>query len=81
MDKAEHLYYNKFHPILIFPKGFEYMEWIISGYCRGQDQARSILLEYDRGQWYCDCDYPDCPYAVNCPVGSEIHAKQQEVSP
>ena len=35
------------------------MEWIVSGYCRGQDQARSILLELDGGQWYCDCDYPD----------------------
>lgn len=57
------------------------MEWIISGYCRGQDQARSVLLEYDNGQWYCDCDYPDCPYAGNCPVGSEIQKKQQEVSP
>jgi len=57
------------------------MEWIISGYCRGQDQARSILLEQDGGQWYCDCDYPDCPYAAGCPIGSEIHEKQQEATP
>jgi len=56
------------------------MEWIISGYCRGQDQARSILLERDAGQWYCDCDYPDCPYAAGCPIGSEIRQIQEEAT-
>lgn len=53
------------------------MEWIISGYCRGQDQARSILLELDTGQWYYDCDYPDCAYAEDCPVAGEIRQKQE----
>lgn len=54
------------------------MEWIISGYCRGQDQARSILLELDAGQWYYDCDYPNCAYAEDCPVAGEIRQKQEE---
>ena len=55
------------------------MEWIISGYCRNLDQARSVLLERDDA-WYCDCDYPDCAYAADCPVGKEIDEKKQEAS-
>jgi len=82
MDKPFRLYYNIFNTILNRKEeGTLPMEWIISGYCRGQDQARSILLEQDGGQWYCDCDYPDCPYAAGCPIGSEIHEKQQEATP
>lgn len=48
------------------------MEWIVSGYCRAQDQARTVLLEKEDGQWECDCDFPDCPHAAGCPIGKEL---------
>lgn len=54
------------------------MEWIISGYCRTQDQARTVLLELEDGQWTCDCDYPDCTWASTCPVAAQIRSKQEE---
>ena len=54
------------------------MEWIVSGYCRSQDQARTVLLERDGTQWDCDCDYPDCAYAPSCPVAAELHRKQED---
>lgn len=54
------------------------MEWLISGYCRTQDQARSVLLERDGDQWYCDCDYPDCAWAAACPVAAQMKQKQEE---
>ena len=79
MDKAMCVYYNVVIPIFIRKKGSDTMEWIISGYCRGQDQARSVLLERDDA-WYCDCDYPDCAYTAACPVAKEIEEKKQEAS-
>ena len=54
------------------------MEWIISGYCRAQDQARSVMLEKEDGQWDCDCDFPGCPYAAVCPVGRQLAQTQEE---
>lgn len=57
------------------------MEWIISGYCRKQDQARTVLLELDEGEWYWDCEYPRCPHSVNCPIGPQIEEKKKEATP
>ncbi len=57
------------------------MEWIISGYCRKQDQARTVLLELEDGEWYWDCDFPHCPHSVNCPIGPQIEEKKKEATP
>lgn len=52
------------------------MEWIVSGYCRTQDQARTVLLELEQGQWDCDCDFPGCAFADVCPVGKQLQSIQ-----
>ena len=54
------------------------MEWIISGYCRVQDQARTVMLEFDGTQWDCDCDFPGCPFARDCPLGKQMIETQAE---
>jgi len=54
------------------------MEWIVSGYCRMQDQARTVILELDDMLWDADCDFPDCPYAVECPIGKQLSEIQKE---
>ena len=54
------------------------MEWIISGYCRTQDQARTVMLEYEDGQWDCACDFPHCTYADNCPIGKQLKQIMEE---
>lgn len=51
-------------------------EYCFSGYCRAQDQARTVLLEWTGSAWEADCDFPDCPFAAACPVA----AKMEEVS-
>ena len=53
-------------------------EKFISGYCRVQDQARTVTLEWEDGTWYCDCSYPGCVYADSCPIGSQLKEKQEE---
>ena len=54
------------------------MEWIISGYCRTQDQARTVMLEYEDGQWDCACDFPHCTYTDNCPIGKQLKQIMEE---
>lgn len=54
------------------------MEWIITGYCRAQDQARTVLLEHEDGQWECDCGYPGCAHAAVCQIGKQLAAIQAE---
>ena len=53
------------------------MEKIITGYCRAQDQARTVMVEEEDGEWDISCDYPDCPYAGDCPIGKEIAEVQK----
>ena len=48
------------------------MEWIISGYCRNQDQARTVLLEQENGEFDWDCEYSACSFAASCTVGKQI---------
>ena len=54
------------------------MERIISGYCRAQDQARTIMLEYDEGEWDYACDYPDCAFSSGCSLAKELQAIMEE---
>ncbi len=54
------------------------MEWILSGYCRCQDQARTVILEKDETGWDCDCSYPDCTFAPQCTLGQQILSIQEE---
>ena len=54
------------------------METIISGYCRVMDQARTVMLELDGGDWDCDCDFPDCVFAKDCPLGKQMVQIQNE---
>ena len=48
------------------------MEWIISGYCRNQDQARTVLLELDGTDFDWDCEYSSCTFAASCTIGRQI---------
>ena len=52
------------------------MEWIVSGYCRVMDQARTVCLELEDGQRDCDCEYPDCLFAKDCPIGKQLREKE-----
>lgn len=54
------------------------MEWIISGYCRVQDQARTVMAEKDGNDWDFGCDFPSCAYAHDCPIGKQLHEKMEE---
>ncbi len=54
------------------------MERMISGYCRAQDQARTVMMDNEDGPWACDCDYPDCAYASGCPIGKQLRQIEEE---
>lgn len=54
------------------------MERIISGYCRTQDQARTIMVEYEDGEWDYACDYPDCAFASGCQLAKELQEMMKE---
>ncbi len=54
------------------------MEWMILGYCRAQDQARTVVLEQEDGRWFCDCDYPGCTFSGNCPLANQMQKIQEE---
>lgn len=54
------------------------MEWTFSGYCRSQDQARTVLLEYEQQRWECDCDFPGCAFASSCTIGQQIARTQED---
>lgn len=56
------------------------MEWIISGYCRVQDGARTVMAEYEDGQWEFGCEFPGCCYAADCPIGKQLKEKMEEPS-
>ncbi len=56
------------------------MEHIISGYCRDQDQSRTVFLEYEDGEWDCSCNFPDCVHAGSCHLAKQMHQIQEEAS-
>jgi len=59
-------------------KGVLYMEQLISGYCRHLDQARTVMVEEEDGQWQQDCEYPHCGFSGNCTIGARICQLEQE---
>jgi len=68
------LYYNSFTKLLVYHpwKGTNCMEEVISGYCRAQDQSRTVMAEYDDGEWDISCGFPECAYAKDCPIGKQL---------
>ena len=72
MDKGRFLYYNT------RKKGSYAMEWILSGYCRTQDQARSVFLEEDEGDWDWGCDFPGCAFSESCTIAKQLRQIQEE---
>lgn len=50
------------------------MEESFSGYCRAIDAARLVLCEESGGEWDIDCNFENCGYAHNCPIGRQIAA-------
>ena len=50
------------------------MEKFITGYCRCIDKSRIVLVEDGEA----DCEYENCPYKENCPIGKEITATLQQ---
>lgn len=54
------------------------MEHIISGYCRAQDQSRTVFLEYEDGAWDCTCGFPDCVHAGSCQLAKQMRQIQEE---
>lgn len=47
-------------------------EYMISGYCRCTDQARTVLLEWTGDGWESDCGYPGCTFQGECPVAVRL---------
>lgn len=54
------------------------MEQIVSGYCRTQDQARTVMAEYEDGEWDFACDFPNCAFLSSCPIAKELQQIVQE---
>lgn len=48
------------------------MEKVLTGYCRAADQARTVMAEYEMGQWDYGCGYPDCRFAADCSIGKQL---------
>ena len=47
-------------------------EEFISGYCRAQDQSRTVAAEKEDGKWFVDCSYGACPYEGSCQIAQRI---------
>ena len=47
-------------------------EVMISGYCRCTDQSRIVTAELENGQWFCDCNFGNCPYEGSCAVAEKL---------
>ena len=54
------------------------MEWYISGYCRAMDQARTVMVEEEDGQWDIGCDYIRCAHCDSCSACRQIKQLQEE---
>ena len=55
-------------------------ETVLSGYCRVMDGSRMVMVCGENGQITdIDCNYPDCPYAPNCPIAEKIEVFLKEV--
>ena len=48
-------------------------EYFLSGYCRVNDQSRTVGVEFTDGVLsYTDCCYPDCSYTDRCTIAKQI---------
>lgn len=47
-------------------------EIILSGYCRGIDAARTVLVEIENGELFADCAFGACPHEAACPMAEKI---------
>lgn len=54
------------------------MEWYISGFCRTQNQTRTVMVEEDDGDWDVGCDFIRCAHCESCTVCQQIKALQKE---
>ncbi len=53
-------------------------EYFLSGYCRVNDQSRTVSAEFADGKLtFTDCNYPDCPYTDRCTVAEGIKALEK----
>ena len=54
------------------------MERVVSGYCRTQDQARTVMAELEDGQWDFACAFPDCAFISECQIAKELKTLKDE---
>ena len=48
-------------------------ESFLSGYCRGIDDSRMVVVVTQDGQLLeADCDYGTCPHTPNCIIAQQI---------
>ena len=51
-------------------------EYILTGYCRTQDQSRMVTVEVEKGEIFVDCSYGNCPYEKNCSIAKAVAEKE-----
>lgn len=54
------------------------MERYLSGFCRTQNAARTVLAEEDEGAWDVGCDFPCCAHCDSCTIAKELKQLQEE---
>ena len=54
------------------------MEWYISGFCRQQNQTRTVMVEEDGDDWDVGCTFLRCAHRESCQVCRQIKTLQQE---
>ena len=54
------------------------MEWYISGFCRAQNQTRTVMVEEDGGDWDIGCDFIRCAHCESCKISLDIKTLQKE---
>ena len=48
-------------------------EYFISGFCRCQNQTRTVTLSFEDGEeGETDCLYGDCPHEGSCEIAAQI---------
>ena len=53
-------------------------ELFFSGYCRCQDQSRTVTGEIENGTFFADCSYGNCPYESSCQIAENLRKMQEE---
>lgn len=54
-------------------------EAFFSGYCRCQDQSRTVTGEIEDGKFFADCSYGSCPYESSCQIAEKLREMESEV--